>query len=390
MFLFFSVIRTMNVRLLGELRRFLGRVSAVVLLAGLSACAGSERPQPAPLAPVLPLLGVRPAWSSEIGVVDFPLSVRVIGSVAYLADSTGTVAAIDGNTGKDLWRTNLRTTLSAGVGSDGRYSAVVSRDNELMVLDKGQLIWHQHLPALTLTAPLVAGARVFTLSADRTVTAFDAGNGRQLWQQTRPGDSLVLGQSGLLAAVGDTLVAGAAGRVIALNPSNGATLWELPIATARGTNEVERLADVVSGYARDGDQICVRSFQYTVTCLDAKAGKIVWSKPANGGTGVSADSTAVFSTESDGRIVSFLKQDGTKRWQFDGLRFRTLSAPLVVGKAVIVGDDAGNLHFISTIDAQPLNRMRTDGSALAVTPVMAGKTLLVVSRNGGIFAFRSE
>ena len=371
------------------------RAAAVVFLTtamlGLvTGCASNDRPQPAPLRPVLPLLGVRAAWTSQIGPIEFPLAVRVIGNTAYVADSAGTVAAIDTPTGKDIWRTALGTTLSAGVGSDGRYTAVVSRGNELLVLDKGQLIWRRHLPAMTLTAPLVAGARVFTQSADRTVTAFDAGNGSQLWQQSRQGDSLVLGQSGLLTAVGDSLIVGAAGRVMALNPANGATVWETPVATSRGTNEVERLADVVSGFSRDGDQLCVRSFQYSISCLDVRVGKVLWTKSASGGTGVAADSSAVFGSESDGRLVSFEKSDGKKRWQYDALRFRVLSGPLVVGKAMVVGDDAGNLHFISTIDGQPLNRMRTDGSALAVTPVMAGKTLLAVSRNGGIFAFRSE
>jgi outer membrane protein assembly factor BamB len=81
------------------------------------------------------------------------------------------------------------------VGSDGRYAAVVSRANELLVLDAGKLVWRQKLKVLTLTAPLVAGGRVFTQSTDRSVSAFDASSGQRLWQQQKTGDSLVLGQS---------------------------------------------------------------------------------------------------------------------------------------------------------------------------------------------------
>jgi len=41
------------------------------------------------------------------------------------------------------------------------------------------------------------------------------------------------------------------------------------------------------------------------------------------------------------------------------------------------------------LDGTLLNRIQTDGSALKVAPVMAGKTLLAVSARGGIFAFRA-
>jgi len=365
-------------------------LAAAITLALLAACAGNERPKPTPLTPVLPRLAVQLSWTSHLGLVDFPLAVKVVGGTAYVADSAGTVAAIDGASGADVWRAQINGGITAGVGSDGRYTAVVSAANDLVVLDKGSVLWRQHLTAMTLTAPLVAGARVFTLAADRTITAFDAGNGRQLWQQTRSSDALVLGQSTLLTAVGDTLVVGQGGRVQGLNPGTGLTLWEVAVATSRGTNEVERLADVVSVFYRDGDQICVRAFQYTVSCLNARSGKLLWSKAAVGGVGVAGDATGIFATEADGRLIAYEKSDGTKRWQYDGLKFHTLSAPLVVGKAMVFGDENGNLHFFSTSDAEPINRLRTDDSAVVTTPVMAGKRLLAVTRNGGVFAFRSE
>ncbi|NOJ99391.1 PQQ-binding-like beta-propeller repeat protein, partial [Corallococcus coralloides] len=37
-----------------------------------------------------------------------------------------------------------------------------------------------------------------------------------------------------------------------------------------------------------------------------------------------------------------------------------------------------------------LNRLTTDGSGVAAAPVAAGETLVVVTRNGGIYGFRPE
>jgi outer membrane protein assembly factor BamB len=361
-----------------------------VLVALLAACASHDRPKPAPLEANVPLMSIRAAWKASVGTVDFPLDVHVVEGRAYLASSDGTVVALDAQTGADIWRTKLDTALSAGVGSDGRYAAVVSRANELVVLDAGKLAWRQKLKALTMTAPLVAGGRVFTVSADRTVTAFDAGSGQRLWQQQKTGDPLVLGQSGLLTAVGDTLVVGYGGRVAGINPLTGATRWETAVVSARGTNEVERLVDVVSGYSREGNQLCVRAFQYAVACMDASTGRTNWSKPANGSNGVAGDASVLYGTESDGKLGAWSRKDGEKLWMLERYRFRNLTAPLVAGRSLIFGDESGNLHVLSKTDGAPLNRIMTDDSGLFVAPVLAGKTLLVVSRRGSVYAFRPE
>jgi outer membrane assembly lipoprotein YfgL len=363
---------------------------ALVVSVVLAACAGPDRPKPAALAPNVPLMNVRAVWSGSVGTVDFPLDVRVVDGRAYVAGGNGTVAALDAQTGADVWRAHLDMPLSAGVGSDGRYAAVVSRANELIVLDEGKVLWRQKLKALTLTAPLVAGARVFTLSTDRTVSAFDAAGGQKLWQQTRTGDPLVLDQAGLLTAVGDTLVVGFAGRVAGLNPANGSARWETAVVSPRGTNEVERLVDVVAGFSREGNQVCLRAFQYAVSCVDAASGRMLWSKPANGGNGVSGDAAMVVGSEGDGRLYAWKRKDGERLWDVERYRFRVLSAPLVIGRSMVFGDDSGNLHFLSKDDGSALNRLMTDDSGIAVAPVLAGKTLLAVSRRGSIYAFRPE
>ncbi len=363
---------------------------AVALVALLVACASTDRPKPSPLAANVPLLGVRSAWTSTVGPVDFALDVRVVEGRAYLASSAGTVAALDTQTGADVWRLALGTPLSAGVGSDGRYSAVVTRANELVVLDGAKVAWRQKLKALTLTAPLVAGGRIFVLSSDRSVNAFDAASGQKLWQQQKTGEALVLGQAGLITAVGDTLVVGFGNRLTGLNPLNGSARWETPVVSARGTNEVERLNDVVAGFSRLGSELCVRAFQYAVACVDAGNGRMQWTKPANGSNGVAGDANMVYGSDSDGRLAAWNRKDGEKAWTLDRYRFRVLSAPLVAGGSLIVGDDSGNVHFLAKQDGAPLNRIVTDDSGLSVAPVMAGTTLLVVSRRGSVYAFRPE
>lgn len=368
------------------------RVALVFIVLGLfSGCSsGPEKPKPAELAPGAGLLGVRLAWTSKVGVIDFPLDVKVNGNTVAIASSDGVVGSFDARTGAELWRTNVGGRIAAGVGSDGRYAAVVTRGNELIVLDAGREIWRQKLPAQGFTAPLVAGGRVFMLAADRSVTAFDAQSGRKIWNQQRPGESLVLRQAGVLLAVGDTLVAGLAGRLVGINPSTGAIRWESPIASPRGTNDIERLVDLVGRVSREGDVVCARAFQAAVGCVDTVRGTPLWSKPAIGSVGVHGDGKYVFGVEGDGKLVAWRQADGERVWVSERLRYRTLTAPLVVGRSVVVGDDTGLVHWLSREDGSALTRVATDGSAVVVAPVLAGGTLVVVTRSGGIFGFRPE
>lgn len=355
-----------------------------------TACAGSDKSKQLDLGPNTPLVGVRSAWVSSIGPVDFPLDIRQVGNLIFVASSDGTVAAIDARTGGDLWRTSVGAKLSAGVGSDGRYAAVVSKENELVVLDGGKILWRQKLGAVTLTAPFVAGARVFAMSADRTVSAFDVVTGRKLWQQQRTGEALVLGRSGIVMSIGDTLVVGLSGRVVGMNPSNGKVMWEVQVANSRGTNEVERLVDLVSGVSRQGNQVCVRAFQSAIGCLDGARGSLIWSKSASGSTGIDGDEAEVFGTESDGRVVAWKRADGERLWTSERLRFRNLSGPVLVGRSIVIGDEVGTLHFLSRLDGSPLNRVSTDGSAIRSNPILVGQTLVAVTQRGGLYGFKPE
>jgi glucose dehydrogenase len=67
-----------------------------------------------------------------------------------------------------------------------------------------------------------------------------------------------------------------------------------------------------------------------------------------------------------------------------------LSAPLSFGKAVMFGDSEGQIHLLDREDGKTLLRLPTDGSPVVAQPVLVGTTALVVTRKGGLFAFRSD
>lgn len=372
-----------------------GRLASAVSVLGLAAavlvgCGSSGKPKPAELGPNPGLMGVRQVWSTKVGSIGYPLDVHVAGAQIALASNDGTVLGLDGRTGRELWRASANAKLSAGVGSDGQRTAVATQNNEVVVFESGRELWRHKLSAQVATAPFVAGGRVFVLAADRSVTALDGATGRRLWTQQRPGDPLVLRQSGVILAVGDTLLVGLSGRLVGLNPLNGQVRWDAAVATPRGTNDVERLVDLVGRVSRVGGSVCVRAFQAGVGCVDADRGNLVWTKSSQGHAGVHGDERMVYGPESDGKVVAWRRSDGERVWVSERLRYRQLTAPLALGRSVIVGDEAGIVHFLSREDGSPLTRVSTDGSAIAAAPVVADDTLVVITRNGGVFGYAPE
>lgn len=362
-----------------------------MVLALLAACSGgSNAPKPTVLKPVVPVVAVQQVWTARLGAVSFPMALSVSGNNFFAAASNGTVAAIDARNGQDIWRLNLGTPLAAGVGSDGRLAAVVTQGNELVAIEQGREVWREKLTAQAYTAPFVAGGRIFVLTADRAVHAFDGNSGRKLWTQQRPTEPLVLRQAGVLLAVGDTLVAGLAGRLTGLNPANGSLRWEVPIASPRGINDVERLVDLVGPVSRLNNVLCVRAFQASVGCVNAERGVLQWTKPADGSVGLDGDERRVFAVESDGKVVTWNRADGESGWSSEQLRFRGLTAPRVVGRSIAIGDAAGLVHLLSREDGTFVNRLTTDGSAIVTTPALIGETLVVVTRAGTIFGFQPQ
>lgn len=357
----------------------------------LGACSSSpDKPRPAELAPAASLMGTRLVWSSQVGAGPAGVGARAVGDRVLVPGAGNSVVALDAESGKEVWRVALAAPIQAGIGFDGDVAAVVTRENELVALRAGQVLWRQRLSASVYTEPLVAGRRVFVQAADRSISGYDAETGRRLWNQSRTGEPLVLNRPGVLLAVGDTLVTGVAGRLTGLNPLNGSARWETPIATARGTNEVERLVDLVGPASRVGNSVCVRAYASAVGCVDASRGNLTWSKPALGEAGLGGDDRLLFATESDGRVLAWQRSSGEAGWSLDRLKHRELSAPTALGRVLAVGDGTGLVFLLSREDGSEMARLSTDGSPIVGAPLLIGPSLVVRTRNGGMYAWRPQ
>ena len=350
---------------------------------------GDDKNKPAALEVLSGPASARILWSVKGDSVSFPLSIATLADRFVVAASDGSVRALAAADGRVLWQGNVGAKLSAGVGSDGRFAAVVSRDNELVVLDAGRVVWKKALPTPVVAAPLVAGERVFALTLDRQVLAFDALDGRKIWELKRPGEPLTLAKAGVLLAYKDTLIVGQGPRLAGVDPVKGQLRWEASVATPRGTNEVERLADLVGPAARQGEVLCARAFQSSVGCINAERGSALWNRLVGGTNGIGADELVVVAGDASDRLSAWKLANGDLAWSADQFLRRKLSEPVVTGKQVLVGDAEGYLHLLDRDTGKTRSRLTTDGSSI-ITIALQGGTALVATKSGGLFAVRAE
>ena len=102
-----------------------------------------------------------------------------------------------------------------------------------------------------------------------------------------------------------------------------------------------------------------------------------------------ADAERVFGGDVSDRLTAWSAAGGELAWNNETLLNRGLSGALALGSSVVFGDAEGYLHFLAAADGSLQLRLPTDGKAIVGTPTRVGDVLLVVTRAGGLFAFRT-
>ncbi|WP_018912406.1 outer membrane protein assembly factor BamB [Thiomonas sp. FB-6] len=375
---------------MARLARVVGAGVALGLLGLLGACSSApKQPDPTPLGPVPPILRVDTVWHDSVGPVPSTFHAAVAGARVVVASSNGDVLCLSTSDGRELWHSHVDGGISAGVGSDGNFSAVVNAVNQVVSLGpQGQVLWRYQLPSSVITPPAVFGGIIVVQGADQHLWAFDAATGAKRWDDEFSAPALLLQRgSGMALADGDVVLGDARGRLHAVRLADGTALWDVQIGRPRGVTEVERLVSITGTPALAQGVACSRAYQSDLGCVDMTSGRLLWSARADGYSSVSQNGQELAAAQADGVVQAYAVADGKQLWHNDQLKYRKLGAPLLAGHTVAVGDLQGYVSFLDAKDGQIIGRASTDGSPIDSPMSLAGNTLVVVTSKGGIYGF---
>jgi outer membrane protein assembly factor BamB len=303
------------------------------------------------------------------------------------AGRDGTVVAWDLASGAERWRVKAPTELVAGVGAGSDVAVVGGRNGVLYAYATGgRTAWSARVGAELVSQPLVREGMVFVRGSDNRVTAFELASGQRRWSFVRQGPALVLRQMTALAADRESVYVGLpGGRLVALALTSGALRWEAAVASPRGSNEIERIADIVGAPVLAGGEVCASAYQGRVGCFEASSGRVSWARELNASGGTDVDARLLVACDDKGHVHAFARS-GASLWRQEQLAGRVLCGPALSPAHVVVGDAQGLLHVLSRDDGVVQARLSLDGSAITAAPRVRGKRIVVQTQAGTLAA----
>ncbi len=332
----------------------------------------------------------RIVWQGNVGSAErsafYP---AVTGNTVYAASAAGQIAAFAANSGSSQGVFAAGMPLSGGIGfGAGLVLAGTAKGEVLAFEPSGKLVWKAQLTGEVLSPPAGADGVVVVRTGDGRIYGLNAADGKQRWIYQRALPPLALRSfAGVVVNRGAVFAGFPGGRLVAIALATGNVGWESVVALPKGTTELERVTDVTSYPVTEGSQVCAVAFQGRVACFDPVRGQTLWARDASSIAGMALDARHAYITDDRSAILAFDRNNGASLWKQDKLQGRWASAPLVLGRHVIVGDFEGYVHVLSREDGAFVARIATDGSAIRVPPVALDlSTFLVQTRNGGVFA----
>ncbi|AYH42638.1 outer membrane protein assembly factor BamB [Azoarcus sp. DN11] len=373
----------------------LALAGSLALLAGCSSLNpfAASGPKPAKLADFKPSAELHPLWQARIGKSgDYVFQPAVVGEDIYAAAHDGDVARF--KDGKAAWKVSVGKRLSAGVGSNGKLVVVATTGGEIVALDaaNGAERWRATIGAEVLAAPAVDDAIVVARTSDSRLIGLDATSGARRWTFQRSTPPLSLRSFAGVTLEGSAAVAGyPGGKLVAVSLANGGQLWELTVATPKGSTELERVADIAGTPVVGRKDLCAVSYQGRAACFDSTNGNALWSRDFSSSVGMDRDSRFVVITDDNDAVQALDGSNGANVWKQDALPRRGLSRPLLVGDFVAVGDFEGYVHLLNRETGAFAARTRADSSGIVAEPRRFGRGGLVVqTRDGGIFVYEAR
>jgi outer membrane protein assembly factor BamB len=376
------------------------RLMAVGLTLALSGCgtvggwfgSGPAREKPAELVEFKPSASLVEAWKSDTGDSSGHLFHPQADGEDVFAAGGSRVVRLAVATGKTVWKTETGVKLSAGTGVGQGLVLAGGSKGELLALDpaSGEVRWKMTLSSEVSGQLLAVADTVIARTGDGRVHGLAAADGSRKWLYSRNLPALSLRGSGGMVVRDDVLYAGfPGGKLVALDATNGAQLWETTVALPRGATELERVADVMGNPVVDERQVCAVAYQGRVACFDRRNGALLWARDISSNSGLTMDARNLYVTDDKDAVIAYDKSGGRAGWRQDKLARRQVTPPLALGDWVVVADGEGYVHVLSAEDGSFVARAKVD-SGVRTAPVDIGPGFAVQTDKGRVVAFRLE
>lgn len=337
-------------------------------------------------------------WSRSTGDGTDEQFIKLVPTVSgervYVADRSGTVSAVEIETGKVFWRKKTDIAISAGTGVGEGLVLVGSSEGELVAFEaeSGEIRWQTEVSSEVLSVPQVYDDVVIVQTVDGNLSGLNADSGEVIWIHDRSVPVLTLrGTSTPLVADGVVLAGFANGKMTALETGSGREIWEAAVAIPHGRTELQRIVDLDANPVVRQGVLYVTSYQGRLVAISLQDGRVLWNRDMSSYAGLDVGSQHVYVSDTDSEVWALDRRSGGSLWKQGALRRRALTGPVIIGDYVGVGDFDGYLHLLSRLDGSVVGRVRVDSDGIAAAPVAVfGERLLVLGAGGTLALYQLD
>ena len=373
------------------------QIAAVVLCLTTTACAtisgiGKDNaPPPSPLIKFSPQKNIATLWSTRVGSGANRSHIRfdtvVQNGIVYTVDSSGNVTAVNAANGRVIWSTTIKGCPSSGPAVQFGCLVFGMHNGEVVVLNShnGGLIWRRMMSTQVLAPPSLAGRWVLVKTVDGKLTALDRATGRPCWDFTHKAPLMILqSDSAPIVSRGVVFVGFGDGQIFALGLQTGRVLWQQAVALPRGLGELDSMVDIIADPVASDSVVFVAAYQGKLAALSKQTGQMIWQCNVSTYHNLAIRGSLIVVTDDQGVIWAINRFNGQVFWQQKALLYRELTAPLIIGNQIWVGDAEGYLHVLSSRNGCFIARCLIDSSGLFVQPVFDRNGVLVRSSGGDL------
>ncbi|MBT3792512.1 MAG: PQQ-binding-like beta-propeller repeat protein [Rhodospirillales bacterium] len=323
----------------------------------------------------------------------------------YVMDAHARVTAFNGDTGKRIWRRDLRPkeerdgTLGAGLAVvDGKLFATTGFAQVLALdAERGDLLWRRKLSAPFRSAPTVSDGRVYAVSIDNRTHALDAGSGKVMWTHRGTAEqAALLGGASPAYHAGVLVVAYSSGEIFGLRSSTGRELWSDFLTKTRRTSAIATIADIRGAPIIDRGRVFVVNNAGQMLSLVLNTGVRIWQRKIAAINSPWVGGEFIYLLTTGNILVCLTRKDGRIRWSRSlpvykdqkNLKGRiSWSGPILAGDRLVLAGTNREVLAISPYSGDLLGQIRlSDG--VGISPLVARNTLYVLTEDADLYAWR--
>lgn len=349
------------------------------------------------------------AWKANIGkggTKDLPLTAQPIiaEGMVFTLDSESVLRAFSVSSGKLVWDEDLasededESVIGGGVSFSNGVLYATNGFNELIALNPkdGKIIWRKTISSASRAAPAVLEGRVFVTTLDNALLALNAADGSFLWDYRGLNETAGLLGAASAAAGRDIVVpVFSSGEITALRVANGSVAWSDNLANTRRLGGLSNLSDIKGLPVMDRGLVIAVSFSGRLVAIDERTGTRLWQREIGGTQTPWVAGDYIFLLSTDNQLAALERDTGSIRWVMQLTRWEdekrkkpvVWQGPILAGGRLILAGTDGRVVELSPEDGKLLKQWNA-GRTVSVAPVVAGRTLYLLSDDGTLLAYR--